>query len=156
MRQIFPLTIVLAISFFVMAAADGQENREMTDKALLRNIFDQQAKAWNRGDLKQFMESYWKSPELTFSGGGKTTRGWQETLKRYQKSYSTREKMGHLTFSDLEITILGPNAALVLGRWHLKREADEPEGNFSVVFRRIGGKWLIIHDHSSTLEKTDD
>jgi hypothetical protein len=57
--------------------------------------------------------------------------------------------MGQLRFSQLEITLLGDAAALVLGRWQLTRPTSPVGGNFSLVLRRIDGRWLIIHDHTS-------
>jgi beta-aspartyl-peptidase (threonine type) len=107
-----------------------------------------QEAAWNAGDVDAFMEPYWRSPELTFSSGGKVAHGWTSTLENYHKRYPNREAMGRLTFSDLEITELGPGAALVLGRWHLDRD-DPVGGAFTLVWRRQSGRWLIIHDHTS-------
>jgi ketosteroid isomerase-like protein len=60
--------------------------------------------------------------------------------------------MGTLTFSDLEITLLGADAALVLGRWHLRRANDEPHGRFTLLFRRTRQGWKIVHDHSSAAD----
>jgi beta-aspartyl-peptidase (threonine type) len=97
------------------------------------------------------MEPYWHSPDLTFSSGGKLTRGWQATLDGYRVRYPTRADMGRLTFSELEVIDLGPKAALVLGRWQLARE--EPVGGlFSLALREDNGSWLIVHDHTSRTE----
>jgi len=104
--------------------------------------------AWNAGDLEAFMEPYWQSEDLTFSSGGKVTRGWESTLKHYQSRYPTREIMGQLTFSDLEIRGLGRKSALVLGRWRLERE-NPIGGAFTLVMRRERGRWIIVHDHTS-------
>ena len=112
-------------------------------------IITRQAEAWNRGDIDAFMEYYWKSERLTFSAGGKTTRGWQATRDGYHQRYPTRDQMGSLTFTNLEVTPLGETAALVLGRWHLKRGSEPIGGNFSLTFRLIDGHWLIVHDHTS-------
>jgi beta-aspartyl-peptidase (threonine type) len=114
-----------------------------------REILDAQAAAWNCGDIDGFMEHYWQSEDLTFSSEGHTRRGWAETRARYERSYPTPERMGHLDFTDIEVHALGDNAALVLGRWHLMREPDPVGGSFSLVFRRIDGRWQIIHDHTS-------
>jgi uncharacterized protein (TIGR02246 family) len=122
------------------------------DKADIEAILTKQAAAWNRGDIDAFMDGYWKSDELTFSSGGETTRGWTQTKDRYKQRYATREQMGTLTFSQLEVTMLGDSAALVLGRWHLMREPMPVGGNFTLVFRRIDGNWVVIHDHSSRSE----
>ncbi len=117
----------------------------------IRSLLDAQDAAWNAGDVEGFMEGYWRSPDLTFSSGGKVTRGWETTLERYRTRYPDRAAMGRLTFSDLEITMLGRDGALVLGRWRLER--DQPVGgNFTLVLRLIDGRWLIIHDHTSNEE----
>ncbi len=112
-----------------------------------------QEQAWNAGDIDQFMEHYWKSDELTFSSGGQTTRGWNNTLNRYRERYPTPDKMGKLKFDKLEITTLGDGAALVLGQWQVERESEPLSGNFSLVVRKFAGRWLIIHDHTSRLSK---
>ena len=116
----------------------------------ITNLLDRQAAAWNTGDLEDFMQPYWQSPDLTFSSGGRVTRGWVPTLEGYRKRYPTRESMGHLAFSDLEITELGADAALVLGRWRLDRD-DPVGGTFTLVMRKDedAGRWVIIHDHPS-------
>ncbi|MDX6305070.1 MAG: hypothetical protein QOI77_2039, partial [Blastocatellia bacterium] len=113
-------------------------------------VINAQAAAWNRGDLEGYMDGYDRSPNTEFVGGDTITRGWQTVLDRYRKNYSSREKMGALTFSDLQITILSKDAALVLGRWHLKRANDDPHGTFSLLFRKTKAGWRIVHDHSSS------
>ena len=78
----------------------------------------------------------------------KRLRGWRATRDRYRRRYADRASMGKLTFSQLEITPLGDQAALVLGRWRLQR--DEPlAGNFTVVLRKRPDGWKIVHDHTS-------
>ena len=114
----------------------------------IRAVLDRQARVWNRGDIATFMDAYDRSPKLTFSSSGRVTRGWQSTLDNYYQRYPTREAMGHLTFSDLEVTRLGDASALVLGRWDLDR-SDPVGGVFTLVLRREAGRWVIIHDHTS-------
>ncbi len=121
-------------------------------RAEVEAVLRAQEKAWNRGDIDAFVDHYWKSDALTFSSSGKTTRGWTDTLNRYRQRYPTPEKMGHLTMSNLEIAALGSRAALVLGEWNLARESEPLSGNFSLVLRKIGDRWLIIHDHTSRTE----
>jgi len=118
----------------------------------LAGILEAQADAWNRGDIDAFMQHYWNSDELTFSSGGQTRHGWQATLERYRQRYPTPERMGRLAFSELTVRPLGERAALVLGRYHLERQPDPADGNFSLVFERIAGRWVITHDHTSAAE----
>jgi L-asparaginase / beta-aspartyl-peptidase len=137
----------LAAALFFFSSPSNADERAEIEAMLMK-----QAAAWNRGDIESFMEHYWKSDQLTFSSGGETTRGWQSTKERYLRRYPSREQMGQLKFTQLEITTLGDSAALVLGRWHLMRDLSPLEGNFTLVLRRIDGSWVIIHDHTSKAE----
>lgn len=120
-------------------------------KAAVREVLDRQAAAWNKGDLEGFMTGYWKSPDLTFFSGKTREHGWQATLDRYRRRYQGEgREMGRLTFDQLQIDVLGPDAALVRGRWQLVRKDDRPGGLFTLVFRKFPGGWRIIHDHTSS------
>ena len=114
----------------------------------IRSVLAKQQVAWNDGEIEAFMESYWQSARLSFSSGGRVTRGWNETLAGYRKRYPTRDAMGRLSFGELEITRLADGVALVLGRWDLER-AEPVGGAFSLVLRKVRGRWVIVHDHTS-------
>ena len=118
--------------------------------AAVRSVLDAQVAAWNRGDLEGFMAGYWNSPELTFVSGAKETTGWQPTLERYRKSYQAEgREMGKLSFEDLRVESLGPDAAFVRGEFQLKMsDGKTPHGRFTLVFRRFPEGWRIIHDHT--------
>ncbi len=140
---------LLCASFLLMTGC-ANTRTPMTPSCEIRAMLQRQADAWNMGDIDVFMEPYWQSADLTFSTGGRLTRGFAATLERYRKRYPTPDAMGRLTFSDLEILELPPSAALVFGAWHLDR--DEPIGGlFTLVLRKEHGRWIIIHDHTSTL-----
>ena len=140
--SLFLLVIALPCSGCATAGGNWTGRKEITA------ILHKQAAAWNAGNIDTFMKPYRKSPDLTFSSGGRVTRGWDETLARYRRRYPTREAMGHLTFDELEINRLSRNVALVLGRWQLERE--EPIGGvFSLVLKKESGRWAIVHDHTS-------
>jgi beta-aspartyl-peptidase (threonine type) len=131
-------------------AQQETDSRKSATRAAIQKVLDDQIQAWNAGDIETFMETYWKSDDLTFSSGGKTTRSWKATLDRYRERYPTKAAMGTTTFKNLEITPLGDAAAMVLGEWQLRRDSGETiGGNFTLVLRRIQGKWAIIHDHTS-------
>ena len=141
MKRILLVFSVLAFALTISAQSDKEA-------AAIRKVMDDQAAAWNRGDIEGFMQGYWKSEKLTFVSS-QVTRGWQQTLDRYKKSYDSREKMGTLTFSDLEITVLSKDAAVVLGSWSLNRANDQPGGKFTLIFRKFKEGWRVVHDHTS-------
>ena len=118
------------------------------DKAI-RDVLAAQVEAWNRGDLEAFMKGYANSETTTFVSGDSLTRGWQTVLDRYRTRYDSREKMGVLAFSDLEINVLSSDAAIAIGKWQLTRTADTPHGRFTLVFKRTSAGWRIVYDHTS-------
>ncbi|MEP6847588.1 MAG: nuclear transport factor 2 family protein [Acidobacteriota bacterium] len=141
-KAVLALTLLFICGLSVAAQSEK-------DKAAIRKVMDDQAAAWNRGDIDGFMSGYWQSDKLTFISGTTVTRGWQPTLDRYKKGYDTRAKMGTLTFSELEITTLSKDAAVVLGSWSLKRTSDNPNGKFTLTFRKFKQGWRIVMDHTS-------
>ncbi len=129
----------------IFAQSNKRDEKTKND---IRKVMDDQTTAWNKGDIEGFMKGYWNSPELKFISGDNVTKGWQPTLDRYKKSYDSLAKMGVLTFSDLEITVLSKDAAIVLGSWALQREKDNPKGKFTLIFRKFKDGWRIVQDHT--------
>ena len=149
------LTAVLAVLLIVFAMPAGSVSakqksaRESRPAREIRAVLDRQVEAWNRRDLEGFMQGYWHSPDLTFYSGGTITAGWEPTLERYRNRYqSAGNEMGKLEFLDLKIELLGPAAAFVRGRYHLKMTSSEPSGLFTLTFRKFADGWKIIHDHT--------
>jgi ketosteroid isomerase-like protein len=123
-----------------------------TPRQAIAQVLTAQTAAWNRGDIPGFMAGYWHSDSLVFIGKGGPTYGWQTTLNNYRRRYPTPAEMGQLTFSELRTTSLGTDAAQVVGRWHLARPgvaAGDLGGYFLLIFRRLGGQWVIVADHTS-------
>jgi ketosteroid isomerase-like protein len=115
----------------------------------IRQILKQQEIAWNEGNLEGFMQGYWKSDSLRFIGSRGIQYGWQTTLDNYKKGYPDKAAMGQLIFTILKVEKLSPTSAFIIGQWRLKREKDEPNGHFTLLWKKIKGQWLIVADHSS-------
>jgi len=154
------MTTRTVLACFLVAAILGStslsaQSRKSDITSEIRAALKTQQEAWNRGDIDAFMNGYARgsrqsgSDSTVFVSEDKVTRGWQTVRDRYKKKYSDRAKMGTLTFSDLEITPLSNDSAIVLGRWRLKRAQDQPHGRFTLIFRRTSDGWRIVHDHTS-------
>lgn len=135
----------------VVRGAVDEERRERVIAAARRTLDDQVA-AWNRGDIPGFMAGYVRDESLRFASGGAVRRGWQETLQRYQTRYDSREKMGMLTFRDLEFLVINEDFVEVFGRFELKRSeaVGNSTGLFTLLMQREGDQWLVLHDHTSS------
>jgi len=141
---------VITVLAITMAAQKQKDDASPNVDAAVRAVLDAQVAAWNHHDLEGFMAGYWNSPELTFFSGATETKGWQPTLERYRRSYQAEGKaMGTLSFSDLQIQALAPDAAFVRGKFQLVMpDGKQPHGVFTLIFRKFPDGWRIIHDHT--------
>jgi uncharacterized protein (TIGR02246 family) len=144
-RLTLPIICYILITALVYAAPE----QISTSEAEIQSVLTAQQDAWNRGDIDAFMNGYARSASTVFVSQDEVSRGWETVRDRYRVKYSDRTKMGTLSFSEIEVTMLSPDAAVVLGRWRLKRASDQPHGRFTLVFKRLAEGWRIVHDHTS-------
>ena len=144
-RLTLPVICYILIASLLWAAPE----QASTSVAEVQSVLTAQQDAWNRGDIDAFMNGYARSASTVFVSQDEVSRGWETVRDRYRVKYSDRTKMGTLSFSEIEVTMLSPDAAVVLGRWKLKRENDEPHGRFTLIFKRLPEGWRIVHDHTS-------
>jgi len=137
--SLFALLIILSFSSF------GQTK----DETEVRNVLAKQNAFWNRGDVDAFMVGYWENDSLMFIGKSGVTYGYKNTLSNYKKNYPDTTVMGKLTFTLIQLKQLSPEYFHVAGKYHLSRTIGDASGHFTLVFRKINGKWVIISDHSS-------
>ena len=151
----FLLSLILALA---CAATQAQAtDAGNPDRQAIESQLAAQAAAWNRADIPAFMQTYENSPETTFIGAT-LRKGYGPILERYRQNYTTREQMGTLTFSNLEVRLL-PNScgaveyAAVTGNFHLDRatrgEAKKDDGVFSLLWHKGPQGWKIVLDHTS-------
>lgn len=141
-----PYASILIFSIVSQSIAQDHSIREQE----IRAVLDEQVAEWNNGNIDRFMEGYVKRDSVRFASNGTITYGWNNMLQRYKKNYSTKEMMGTLTFSGIDVDVLSEDVALVFGKWSLRRAKDEPWGLFTLVFRNTHGDWRIVHDHTSS------
>ena len=115
----------------------------------IRNVLNDQVECWNEGDIECFMQGYWNSEKLAFIGKSGVNYGWKTTFENYKKRYPNKEAMGILSFEIKIIEPLSDEFWFVVGRWNLDRKEDNPNGHFSLIFRKIDEEWVIVSDHTS-------
>lgn len=119
------------------------------DEQEIRSILEQQTISWNKGNLEEFMKGYWKSDSLMFIGKAGVTYGYQNTLENYKRNYQGEAQMGKLSFNLIKVEKICDDHYFVLGKWMLKRTAGDISGHYTLIFKKIDGRWVIISDHSS-------
>jgi len=124
-------------------------NAQTGDEKVIRDLLERQTRDWNRGDIDAFMNGYWESDSLMFVGKNGATYGYQKTLNNYKKNYPDTAAMGKLRFNILEVRKLSTDHYFVLGKWMLTRSIGDLSGHYTLLLRKIKGKWTIVADHSS-------
>lgn len=138
-----PSLLLILMFYSLMCIAQSR------NETSVRMVFEKQLQAWNNGDIDAFMEGYWKSDSLRFIGKNGITYGWQNTMNNYKKGYASKAAMGQLKFDILRIEKLSSRYYNVIGKWHLTRTIGDVGGHFTLLFKKINGKWLIAQDHTS-------
>lgn len=141
MKKLISFTIVFFIIINIIA--------QTKDAVLVKNILAQQTAAWNAGEIERFMDGYWRNDSLMFIGKDGPTYGWENTLKNYKKGYPDTAAMGKLDFELISVKPLSTLYYSVVGKWHLKRSIGDLKGAFTLIFKKIKNKWVIVQDHSS-------
>ena len=136
------LLLPLLFSSFIVLAQSNDEKE-------VRQVLTTQNAAWNRGDVDAFMIGYWENDSLMFIGKSGVTYGWQNTLNNYKKGYPDTAAMGKLSFNIIAVKKLSDQYYHVTGKWNLKRSIGDLTGHYTLLFRKIKGKWVIVSDHSS-------
>ncbi len=144
-----PLLVAVAALTAACAAPATTRRVQPIDHDDVEILLAAQATAWNAGDLRAFVATYWRDEALTFLGGRGLTRGHERLLADFEKAYPDAETRGRLTFELIEVRPLGFDHALVLGRYRLER-AQPDDGTFTLIVARFPEGIRIVHDHSSS------
>ena len=147
------LTLLIICDILMAALVCAEPDQTPNSVAEIQSVLTAQQDAWNRGDIDAFMNGYARSATTVFVSQDEVSRGWETVRDRYRVKYSDRTKMGTLSFSEIEVTMLSPESAVVLGRWRLKRTDDEPHGRFTLILEHLPEGWRIVHDHTSAAKE---
>jgi hypothetical protein len=149
MKKIVYLLLLTFVLVDTISAQSKPARPAGGDEQIIRSLLEEQRQAWNNGETEKFMSSYWQSDSLMFIGKSGITYGWQKTLENYKKGYPDTVSMGKLNFDILEVKRLSVMYFFVVGKWHLTRSVGDAGGYFTLLFKKVKNKWVIVADHSS-------
>ena len=143
MKKMF---FIICVCFFQSANSQSQL---ISDREKIIHVLQNQVSDWNNGIIDDYMKGYWKNDSLEFIGKSGITKGWQQTLDNYKRSYPDKSTMGVLQFDILSVELLSKNVAYVTGKWDIKREKGNISGYYTLLLKKINNEWVIVSDHSS-------
>ena len=139
-RYVFLLMVFCSLTTFAQKKGAAFEVAE---------VMKAQEKAWNNFDIDGFMAHYWNNDSLMFIGSKGITYGWKQTLANYKKNYNSKELMGVLSFTNYKFEVLSKEAVYVIGKWQINRDEKQIGGHYTLLWKKINGKWVIVCDHTS-------
>lgn len=141
------MKVILACCLAVVVAIHSWGQQSDLDE--VKDLLQRQAACWNEADIDCFMRYYWNSEEMRFVGKSGITLGWQQVKDRYKKNYSTADLMGKLIFDVKSAEMIGKKQIMVVGAWNLVRSEETLGGYFTLIWKKIDKRWLIVFDHTS-------
>lgn len=139
-----PLVFIAVL--LIVLVSFGQEQKSFEE---IKKLMNEQVVSWNEGDIPAYMQHYWQSDSMMFVGNKGVTYGWHETLNHYLKSYPNKATMGKLVFDNFTFQWIDTSNIIVIGSWQLERKKGNIGGYFSLLWKKINGKWKIVIDHTS-------
>jgi ketosteroid isomerase-like protein len=132
------------------AAAPGSTAVQEAFNTLLDGI--------RHANAKEVTSVYWDSPKLAlFNNNGTVTKGWDQLRRNRESSYPEMKDV-KLEVRDVSITMLGRDGAIVTCLWNqsqtYKGTPESAAGRMTLVFKRVGKDWKIIHLHTSPDNQT--
>lgn len=123
------------------------------DEKAVRDAFDDLLNGIRNSNVDAVTGVYWNSPQtLYFNSNGSITLGWEQDRKNRESIYPRTSNV-KLEASQVRVTMLGSEGAVVTCVWKQTQEFDaNPEsaaGRMTLVFRKIGKDWKVIHLHTS-------
>ncbi len=140
-QMLFALVCLLVISTKCLS--------QSPDEKMIRAVLHDQTISWNEGNLEEFMKGYWNSDSVLFIGSSGPNYGYTTSLDYYKKHYPDAAARGVLSFEILQMKPLSVLYYFVVGKFHLERTIGNAEGYFTLLFKKVKGKWMIVVDHSS-------
>jgi ketosteroid isomerase-like protein len=119
-------------------------------EASVEAMLESSASAWNEGDLDGFMATYADVATTSFMTHDGPVYGADSIRAGYAPAFAPGAPRDSLRFEDLSVRQLPPLIGLATARYVLYRgEQVTSTGWFTLVLRRVGDGWRVIHDHSS-------
>lgn len=157
-KTIYGLLCVVTLAFCLAFAPSS--TAASTEEEVLQ-VAENFAKAMNTADFDLMSSLWWHSPKTTHFAPFKVspflTQGW-EALEIWWKTYLGFPAGTFIcSIHNPQVTMLEDNIAIItfyqtfVGNPPVVKEQSIAQVRGTFVVQKIGGKWLIVHEHSSGL-----
>lgn len=119
----------------------------------VKETFDRLVEGIKEANADKVMSVYENSDRtLFFNYNGTATIGWKNMSDNRKASYADRTNVT-LDITGLRVEVLSPTSAYVSCKWkqsqEYKGELENSTGRMTLIFKKIGKDWKIVHLHTS-------
>ena len=153
-KSVLIIIVTLALCLSITSPAV-----EASDEEEVLQVATNWAKAFNASDFELMSSLFWNSPEATrfgpAKGGAFLMQGGESIIKIWESTLESTKGAIAVSIHNPNVTMVGSNVA-VLNAYATATYTDPKTKEQSIsqvrgtfVVQKIGGKWLIVHEHSS-------
>jgi len=149
-RPVIGLAVLAAVSASYLPAANATE-QQLTK--LMREVMS----SWDALDANAAAPYYAKDPGLVFYDiSPMKFTGWTEYYKGVGKEYADYKSYQIVLANDAQAHLVGDSFAWGTATWKghaVKKDnsVETSEGRWTVLFEKRNGKWLVVHEHISSV-----
>jgi ketosteroid isomerase-like protein len=146
------ILVIIGLLSGTLSAAAHRQSYEQPVEAAVQESVDQTIEYFKTQQGAKFAEQY--APDLTACKDGKWITDTSAHVARFGEAVS-RLHVHALTWTRRQVYVLAPDAAVFVGEFNetISSESSEERRDFQVAWtlllRRISGKWKIVHEHTS-------
>jgi ketosteroid isomerase-like protein len=151
--KLFAFILFLLLPVITFAAVSTVSSTETNTDSInaIQSDLSNFATSWNQGETKEIIKHY-KKGNSTILISSNMIRGYKNIAAFFHKNYSSKNEMGTITFSHVEINLLSSRYAMATGEWSIQRDKGNKTGGiFSVLYENTLHGWKIALDHTSGL-----
>jgi ketosteroid isomerase-like protein len=160
MKRFITALFLIALPFAL--SAYSQQGQNSKDRAIaaakqaeteVRAAFETLVEGIRQADVDKVMGVYNNDDRtLFFNFNGTATIGWKNMYENRKSSYAKRANTS-LEITGLRVEVLSPTSAYVTCKWKQTQEfegkLEQSSGRMTLVFKRLGKDWKVLHLHTS-------
>lgn len=136
------------------SSAAGSSAVSAADRTAVQNFVRAYIKAHNDADATAMMDAMNRDPSTSSISDGEITRGW-EAIRTETDEVTGAEGRFRVSVGTMDVTALGAGHVLVIAPTSITVATDKGplqlKGAVTLVLRKTGAKWTILHEHYSTV-----
>ena len=143
-----PTTLLLALA--LVGCASAPRGSDTSAEPIIRQQLEAMLTAWKADNLDAHIAPY--ADDATWTTANGLLKGKAAIRESLVKGFlRDGDLVGDLTFGPTEFTRLGPGYMMTNGSFHVANlpSGRTINGQSTLIWRREGATWRIIHDHSS-------